>query len=103
MHSHNTENHDYMNDGVDGVYSGGTFGPSFDFKLDLTRIQDQHERIKKLMRAAYLCGPWLSLAEISELTGDPQGSISAQLRHLRKPAFGEEVNGAQASPPPPRW
>jgi hypothetical protein len=33
-------------------------------------------------------GEWRTLAEISELTGDPPASISAQLRHLRKARFG---------------
>ena len=32
---------------------------------------------------------WRTLAEIEEETGDPQSSISAQLRHLRKRRFGE--------------
>lgn len=31
---------------------------------------------------------WHTLKNISELTGDPEASISAQLRHLRKPRFG---------------
>lgn len=33
-------------------------------------------------------GQWRTLAEISELTGAPTPSVSAQLRHLRKPEFG---------------
>lgn len=32
-----------------------------------------------------------SLSEISKLTGDPEASISAQLRHLRKPRFGSHT------------
>lgn len=31
---------------------------------------------------------WRSLEEISNRTGDPAASVSAQLRHLRKPRFG---------------
>lgn len=31
---------------------------------------------------------WRTLGEIEAETGDPQASISAQLRHLRKPRFG---------------
>lgn len=34
-------------------------------------------------------GKWRTLAEIAKVTGDPEASISAQLRHLRKPRFGE--------------
>ncbi len=33
-------------------------------------------------------GRWRTLQEIADVTGDPQASISAQLRHLRKPRFG---------------
>jgi hypothetical protein len=33
-------------------------------------------------------GEWRTLSEISQITGDPEASISAQLRHLRKPRFG---------------
>ena len=33
-------------------------------------------------------GRWRTLREIATLTGDPEASISAQLRHLRKPRFG---------------
>jgi len=31
---------------------------------------------------------WRTLDEMSRATGDPHSSISAQLRHLRKPRFG---------------
>ena len=31
---------------------------------------------------------WRTLDEIASATGDPQASISAQLRHLRKDRFG---------------
>ena len=33
-------------------------------------------------------GFWRTLREIENHTGDPQSSISAQLRHLRKKRFG---------------
>jgi len=33
-------------------------------------------------------GLWRTLSQISEETGDPEASVSAQLRHLRKPRFG---------------
>jgi len=33
-------------------------------------------------------GEWRSLGEISRQTGDPEASVSAQLRHLRKARFG---------------
>lgn len=36
-------------------------------------------------------GQWRTLAEISAVTGDPPASVSAQLRHLRKPRFGAHL------------
>ena len=37
----------------------------------------------------FMCdGLWKTLPQIAEATGDPEASISAQLRHLRKPRFG---------------
>lgn len=36
-------------------------------------------------------GAWLTLPELHELTGDPVSSVSAQLRHLRKPEHGSHV------------
>ncbi len=38
-----------------------------------------------------LDGAWRTVSEISEVTGDPQPSVSAQLRHLRKPRFGSYI------------
>jgi hypothetical protein len=51
---------------------------------DEKRLSKQHERIRDLM----LDGQWRTLPEIENLTGFPQASISAQLRHLRKERFG---------------
>ena len=51
---------------------------------DDVRLTKQHDRIKMAM----LDGVWRTLEEISKITNDPQASISAQLRHLRKPRFG---------------
>jgi len=51
---------------------------------DCDRLCGQIKRVYELMRD----GLWRSLAEIEAATGDPQASISAQLRHLRKYRFG---------------
>jgi len=59
-------------------------GPEYSPEHDHTRLTNQFERIKEVM----LDGQWRTLEEISRLTGDPHASISAQLRHLRKPRFG---------------
>jgi len=66
-----------------------TFGPAYDVDLDGKRISDQHTRIRRFMLRANELGQWMSLAEISLNLGYPEGSISAQLRHLRKKRFGE--------------
>ena len=69
--------------------------PEFNFKarfngsdyvpeLDDQRLQGQIKRIYELMKD----GKFRTLSEIETLTGDPQASISAQLRHLRKERFG---------------
>lgn len=42
-------------------------------------------------------GAWWTLDQIATTTGDPHASVSAQLRHLRKPRFGShEVERAYA-------
>lgn len=53
-------------------------------KAEVPRLLQQHEVIRELM----LDGKWRSLAEIRGVTGHPEASISAQLRHLRKERFG---------------
>lgn len=61
-----------------------TYGPTFDPALDEERLNDQILRIYRCM----VDQEWRTLAEIAQETGDPEASISAQLRHLRKPKFG---------------
>jgi hypothetical protein len=51
---------------------------------DDVRLTGQLRRIWDLMAD----GEWRTLGEIAGATGDPEASISAQLRHLRKPRFG---------------
>lgn len=55
--------------------------------LDQVRLRGQQLRIWELMRD----GNWRTLGEIEAATGDPQASISAQLRHLRKPCYGSHI------------
>lgn len=59
-------------------------GPEYVPERDHERLKSQTERIFDLMRD----GQWRTLPEIARLTRDPPASISAQLRHLRKPRFG---------------
>lgn len=62
-------------------------GPVYDQERDGDRLSRQHLRVRELMAD----GQWRTLAEISALTGDPPASVSAQLRHLRKPRFGAHL------------
>ena len=51
---------------------------------DHHRLTGQILRVKNLMSD----GVWRTLHQIAELTGDPESSVSAQLRNLRKTRFG---------------
>ena len=50
--------------------------------------ETQLAAIRELMLAAGRRGEWLTLAEIADPTEFGEASISAQLRHLRKPCHG---------------
>ena len=52
------------------------------------RPRRQREVLRDVMLSANECGAWLTLAELSAMTRYPAASISAQLRHLKKPRFG---------------
>jgi hypothetical protein len=59
-------------------------GAEYDHAVDHARLTDQLTRIKTLM----FDRRWRTLAEIAKATRTPEASVSAQLRHLRKPRFG---------------
>ena len=59
-------------------------GPAFDASRETDRLSSQFYTILGLMRD----GQWRTLHLIAELTNYPESSISAQLRHARKPRFG---------------
>jgi hypothetical protein len=61
-------------------FDGSDYVPSRDDE----RLKGQLLRVWKVMRD----GKKRTLAAIAEATGDPEASISAQLRHLRKARFG---------------
>jgi DNA-binding transcriptional regulator GbsR (MarR family) len=50
--------------------------------------ETQLEAIRNLMVEAAMRSEWLTLGEIAEHTQFGEASISAQLRHLRKPKHG---------------
>lgn len=59
-------------------------GPVYDPALDADRLRRQLGRVWNLM----IDGRWRTLYEIAQACGDPETSISAQIRNLRKPRFG---------------
>jgi hypothetical protein len=59
-------------------------GDDYQPPRDDPRLGSQYLRIFTLMADAM----WRTLGEIAGETGDPEASISAQLRHMRKERFG---------------
>lgn len=55
---------------------------------------DDEQRLTRQIGRVYAAinkADWLSLSEIAYLTGDPEASISAQLRNLRKAEHGSHT------------
>src|SRR3989442_9861125 len=75
------------------------------------RLRTQLETIREVMLSAAQRDSWLTLREIAAITHYGEASISAQLRHLRKPAFGSYVvekrrregDAAEGRPPSAGW
>jgi hypothetical protein len=59
-------------------------------RSELIRIARRRQRdvLCEVMLSARQCETWLTLDELSKLTHYSPASISAQLRHLRKPEYG---------------
>lgn len=64
-------------------FNGSNYVPA----LDKERLGRQLDRVRACMQD----GQWRTLSEIEACTGDPAASVSAQLRHLRKPRFGNHT------------
>jgi len=62
-------------------------GVRYNHVKDNVRLSGQMLRIYTVM----MKGRWNTLKQIEEATGDPQASISAQLRNLRKKKFGSNT------------
>jgi biotin operon repressor len=52
---------------------------------------NQHEQIREYMLEKTSEGKWVSLEDIELALCYSQSSISAQIRHLRKPKFGSYI------------
>lgn len=59
---------------------GQTYAREFDFE----RLNAQQRRVFDVVADT----EWRTLAQIAQATGDPEASVSARLRDLRKPEFG---------------
>ena len=59
-------------------------GVTYDPERDKARLTGQLERVYEVVRH----GDWHTLKSIAAITKDPEASISAQLRNLRKARFG---------------
>jgi hypothetical protein len=59
-------------------------GSTYDHERDGKRLHKQHNRVFALMKD----GNWRTLGQIAVGTGDPEASVSARLRDLRKDRFG---------------
>jgi hypothetical protein len=55
---------------------------------DADRLRTQRDIIRDKLLTASRSGNWLTLGELQLFTGFGEASISAQLRHLRKPEAG---------------
>ena len=66
------------------VILGDRDGETFDHKRDVKRLNAQAQRVWNVMAD----GRWYSLREIAAKCGDPEASISARIRDLKKPQFG---------------
>lgn len=62
------------------AFGGETYEPP----RDGSRLRAQLVRVKAAMGDA----EWRTLGEIASITGDPEASVSARLRDLRKAKFG---------------
>lgn len=61
-------------------FDGADYSPD----RDNPRLKGQLLRVWDVMKD----GQWRTLRQIADITHDPEASISAQLRHLRKDRFG---------------
>jgi hypothetical protein len=59
-------------------------GSTYDRARDQKRLNRQLDKVFHIVKH----GKWITLSRIAEVTGEPEASISARLRDLRKPRFG---------------
>lgn len=62
-------------------------GTTFHMERDGPRLASQHHRVLARLRD----GRWHTLGELAAYTHDPEASVSARIRDLRKAKFGSHV------------
>jgi len=72
---------------ADLFFDGSTFDPD----TDSERLGKQLARVRELTTKGLGADLWWTLDQLQNATGFPQASISARLRDLRKPRFGEHT------------
>jgi predicted transcriptional regulator len=69
-------------------YNGPEFdGHTYDRDEDYQRLGHQIRRVFDVMKD----GAWRSLQDLTRQTGDPEASVSARIRDLRKDKFGKWI------------
>lgn len=76
----NDNQHDLFDKNYEPHFNGSDYVPARDW----LRLNTQVGRVFNCISD----GRWRTLDDIAQATGDPHASVSAQLRHLRKPRFG---------------
>lgn len=62
-------------------------GPAYTPEYDLARLSSQQAKVKAVMGD----GNWHTIEEVTRLVGGGESSVSAQIRHLKKPRFGSNT------------
>lgn len=71
-------------DAADRVTTPDFDGDTYDHDRDHGRLARQLGRVRRYL----MDGEWHTLRDISHATGDPEASVSARIRDLRKDKFG---------------
>ena len=75
-----------------------TYGPAMT-QDDVPRIFTQFDELLNIM----LYRGWFTLSQLHDLTGIPEASISAQIRHMKKPQFGSYIVNKRRMPNSAIW
>ena len=78
----------FLTEAGDVDYSTLRFdGADYQPERDNVRLGTQLQRVKDVIKD----GQWYTVKSISMITGDPETSVSAQVRNLRKKRFGKYI------------